>query len=744
MRSFVVVASRLVVATLALGCLALAQAAENNGPVRRAQPAAAIDPGRLLVVWNSAAETNKQAKLAAIAKISGVTVATTRELTPRIQLLHLATRSRADAEATLATLRADPRIRHADYDYRRFALVLPNDPGFANQWYLQAVQAAAIHAQVAWDVSAGATGIVIADLDTGVRYDHPDLARATAAGKLLPGYDFVSPDTGGGFLSANDGDGRDADASDPGDWITSAESSSGPFQGCDIGSSSWHGTRTAGLLGALSNNGVGIAGTDWNSYVLPVRVLGKCGGYDSDIIDGMRWAAGLSVAGAPANPYPARVINMSLGGTGACPIAYQSVFNELASIGVAIVVSAGNSGGPVAVPANCPGAIAVAGLRHIGTKVGFSSLGPEIALSAPGGNCVNASGACLFSIDTLTDLGTTTPVGPGYTDQINYNVGTSFSAPLVTGVAALMLSVNQNLQPAHIRDRLRLGATKPFPVNSTPDPITLVPPPTCHVPADASDVQDFECNCTTATCGAGMLNAQGAMAEALRPIASVALPASVSAGNNVSLGGNRSVASCGRTIATYQWTVTSGSAVISNADQANASVPAPGSGSITVRLVVTDNLGATDAADITITPTSATSNVPTITPVAACPAAISVSQGGAPTATLSASPMSVTTGQASTLTWASTNATGCMASGAWLGSKAPSGSQSTGALAASSTYAITCNGPGGASSTRSVTVTVTAAPMGGGGGGGGGGSLGLWPLLGLGILLASTRRPVRH
>ena len=744
MRSISGVASRLVLVTLSLGCLSLTQAAEDNGPVRRSQQAAAIVPGRILVIWRSGAETNKQAKLAAIAKLSGVTVATSREISPRIQLLHLATSSRAVAEATLAKLRADPRIRHADYDYRRFALALPNDPRYAGQWYLQATQASAIRAQDAWDVTTGVSGIVIADLDTGVRYDHPDLARATAAGKLLPGYDFVSADFAGGFKAANDGNGRDADPSDPGDWITAAEAQSGAFQGCQSGDSSWHGTRTAGLIGALSNNGVGIAGTDWNSFVLPVRVLGKCGGFDSDIMDGMRWAAGLSVSGAPVNPYPARVINMSLGASGNCTLAYQDVFNELAAIGVTVVASAGNDGGPVDVPANCPGAVAVAGLRHIGTKVGFSNLGPEITVSAPAGNCVNTSGPCLFSIDTLTDLGTTTPMGPAYTDQTNFNVGTSFSAPLVSGVTALMLANNQNFVPAHIQKRLRLGATKPFPVNSTPDPTTGTPPPNCHVPVDGTDIQNFECNCTFATCGGGMLNAQGAMIEAVKPIASVALPATVSSGNNVSLGGSRSVASCGRTIASYAWTALLGTPVIANADQANASVAAPAAGDvIMVRLTVTDNMGATDTADITIDSVSATSSVPTITPVNPCPAAISVPQVSAPTATLTANPMTITAGQSATLTWSSTNATACTASGAWLGSKAASGSESTGVLGDTSTFTLTCDGLGGTSSAQSVVVNVTAV-ISSSGGGGGGGLLGLMSLLGLTAVLAVTRRPIRH
>ena len=170
---------------------------------------------------------------------------------------------------------------------------------------------------------------MIADIDTGVRFDHPDLLRAGLGGRLLPGYDFVAEDqspTNGAalntFLIANDGDGWDPDPSDPGDWINSSDQANTtlfPATDCAIADSSWHGTRVVGILGALTNNGVGLAGMTWNPYLLPVRALGKCGGYDSDIIAGMHWAAGLSVTGVPDNPYPARIINLSLGGPGSCP-----------------------------------------------------------------------------------------------------------------------------------------------------------------------------------------------------------------------------------------------------------------------------------------------------------------------------------------------------------------------------------------------------------------------------------------
>ena len=216
-------------------------------------------------------------------------------------------------------------------------------------------------------------------LDTGVRFEHPDLLRLAQAGKLLDGFDFVSQTP-----FANDGNGRDADASDPGDFVTMAETQAAPFTTCEPSNSSWHGTRVSSLIAAVTNNAEGIAGSGWNTLILPVRVLGKCGGIDSDIITGMRWAAGIPVVGLPVNPTPAQIINLSLGGSGACSAAYQAAVDEITAQGVLIVASVGNDGGAVSAPANCSGVLGVTGIRHAGTKVGFSNLGPGAGIGAPG------------------------------------------------------------------------------------------------------------------------------------------------------------------------------------------------------------------------------------------------------------------------------------------------------------------------------------------------------------------------
>ena len=425
-----------------------------------------LKPGSLLLAKDAlSGATRKPAHAKALGERLGLALDDGAALSERAQVV-LAKRISSVELAQRLARQSD--VEYAVPDEHRQILTAPNDPLYAagipgngpavGQWYLRApsgVVASSIDIETAWNVTLGDPAIVVAVVDTGVRYEHPDLLAVAAGGKLLPGYTMISQSA-----VANDGDGRDADASDPGDWVTSAEGNNrfSQFYKCPAGNSSWHGTQVSGIIAAITNNGVGMASVGPNLRVLPVRVLGKCGGFDSDIIAGMRWAAGLSVPGVPANPTPARVINLSLGGAGACPAAYSDAVSEITAAGTVIVAAAGNSAGHALItPANCKGVIAVAALRHVGTKVGFSDLGPDVAIAAPGGNCVNITpgSACLYPILTTSDLGTTAPVGPTYTDSFNASLGTSFSAPLVSATAALLLSVNPALTPQEVRQALQ-------------------------------------------------------------------------------------------------------------------------------------------------------------------------------------------------------------------------------------------------------------------------------------------------
>jgi len=564
---------------------------------------------------------NQSSNSEALARRTGLTLQLKREISERLVATHIELADR-DPDQALAALRADPQVEYVAPDHRRYAHSAPNDSLFGGQWYLQTAQVSSVNAVAAWDHELGSTGVVIAVLDTGVLYDHPDLGRADRGGKLLPGFDFVT-----GTAQANDGGGRDADPSDPGDWVSDGDRSNSAFTGCEISNSSWHGTRVAGMVGALTNNAAGVAGLDWNSFILPVRVLGKCGGIDSDILAGMRWAAGLHVNGVADNPTPARILNMSLGSDGVCEPSYRDVINELTARKVLVVISAGNEGTLVSSPANCPGVAAVAAIRHAGSKVGFSSLGPEVTIAAPGGNCVNINGGpCLFSLDTTSNTGTTAPATHSFTDQINNNLGTSFSAPIVSGIAALMVSRNNNLSTAQLLARLREGA-RPFPSTVSDAPAIQA----CHVPADAQDFQLEQCLCTTSTCGAGMVDAANSVSAADRPIAAVSLPGTVAPGQNVSLVATGSAAACGRTLSSFAWTVLSPSSnppAISGANTATASLVAPAIDDVTLRLIVTDDQGHTDTAEVLVEPTRASSTAPVSAGSGAC--AVAVTSGPTP------------------------------------------------------------------------------------------------------------------
>jgi serine protease len=597
---------------LSIGAAALTAApaaAAERGPLRRAVPAAPTETeARVIVKYRSDASLTRALSATgttatalpqqaqALGARMGLALTDGRTIGSRSQVIKGQGIGSRELAARLA---AQPDVEYAVVDGRMHALALPNDPLLPNgqtgtpavgQWYLRAPTSAtianassvvsSINAPAAWNITTGSSSVVVAVLDTGIRADHPDLAA-----KLLPGYDFISTAT----VSA-DGDGRDADPSDPGDFTTAGQ--------CGTGSaaegSSWHGTQTAGLIGAATNNGVGMAGVGYNVMLLPVRVLGKCGGYDSDIIAGMLWAGGLSNS-PNQNPYPAKVINLSLGAPPGCAQSYQDAVNQLTAAGVVVVAAAGNDGLAVGSPANCVGAIAVAGVRHVGTKVGYSDLGPEVSIAAPAGNCVNSSGTCLFPLLTTSNKGTSTPVttlagGAVYTDgDTDPSLGTSFSAPLVAGTVGLMLSANPALTPAQVLSFLKSSA-RPFPSTGAGTAVA-----TCTAPSAAA--QNAECYCTRSTCGAGLLDAGAALALAANGTAVANVNASataVVAGTAITLDGSASRGGAAAPVTSYLWEITSGAALasfVSATNAVNATLLPGAAGTVVVRLTVTDSAG---------------------------------------------------------------------------------------------------------------------------------------------------------
>jgi serine protease len=332
-----------------------------------------------------------------------------------------------DALFAAERMQNDPAVQYADPVKRVQASRTANDPLFRVQWGLSD-PIAGINAPDAWDISTGASDVVVAVVDTGV-LAHPDLA-----GRLLPGYDFVSDP-----VRANDGDGRDADATDPGDWTWEHECSSGSLDT----PSSWHGTFVAGIIAADGDNAGGIAGVDWNAKILPVRVMGKCGGTDLDALEGVLWSAGLRVAGAPLNRWPARVINLSLGGYGPCSSAMQQAIDAALIQGAAVVAAAGNDAEDVAdtSPANCAGVITVSAHQRSGERAGYSNYGPRVDVSAPGG-----AGEVEDWVVSLSNSG-----DDFVEDDITaYGIGTSFAAPHVSGIASLLISKNRMLTPGKV------------------------------------------------------------------------------------------------------------------------------------------------------------------------------------------------------------------------------------------------------------------------------------------------------
>jgi len=397
--------------------------------------------------------------------------------------------SASEATALMQQIAADPAVLHVAPDYLRHAVkdirasdvTAPDDPYFAQyQWHMRAPDGHAepegdstvndyggADAAEAWTLADG-NGITVAVIDTGIT-QHPDLDTSLAD----DGYDFITDHV----ISGRDTDGRVPGGWDTGDWtnqdpwLSECTSSSNPPE-----ASSWHGTHVAGTIAELTNNNTGMAGVAGKARILPIRALGHCGGYDSDISDAIVWAAGGHVDGVPDNPHPAQVINLSLGGAGSCSAddPEGEAIAEANQLGATVVVAAGNDGADAAgyTPASCPGAIAVASVGITSRKAFYSNYGTRVDIAAPGGGIYAddaSSGSQTYTgfVWSTVNDGATVPTDPDYAGY----AGTSQATPHVTGTVALMQSARLAaglglLSPADVLADLTATAHAP---NVAPD-----------------------------------------------------------------------------------------------------------------------------------------------------------------------------------------------------------------------------------------------------------------------------------
>ncbi len=420
------------------------------GPL--ADPLALTD--RVIVRWSSVRAgppTVQSVRTGALsAALGGAAARFVRTTGSGAEVYQLGARFGRDAQGILAALRGMPGVASVEPDLWLTIADAPNDPYADSLWGLRdgapGRSPYGVDAPGAWSKTRG-DGLVVAVIDTGL------VAHTDLAGQSIHGYDMISDS-----WTARDGDAgppgdysdRDGNASDPGDWSTSSDF-------CGAGSSTWHGTHVAGTIAALANNGIGVFGGAPDVKIQPVRVLGRCGGYLSDIADGIRWAAGLSVLGVPTNPTPASVLNLSLGGASDnCPSDLQSAVTAARDAGAVVAVAAGNSSAKIAgfTPANCAGAFPVAATRSDGTRASFSNFGMNVAIAGPGVGIWS-------TINSGTQGPNTTAAGSTYA---SYS-GTSMATPHVALAAALVMAANPALTPAQVENQLKSTAT-PFPPDS--------------------------------------------------------------------------------------------------------------------------------------------------------------------------------------------------------------------------------------------------------------------------------------
>jgi serine protease len=641
MRHFAAV----VIAAASIGVSAIAGSAGHVSPkhalakgtvaTAKAKPEQPV--GRLIVKLRDGATLGPdgvRARLREFEAVAGVGLTHVRELAGGSSLVGLnAAVPLTQAKSIAAALALRPGVEYAEPDVMFRRLAVPNDPRYAEwQWNLfeptatftgalisgngskSAVAAGGANLPPAWDVTQGGSGaVVVAVIDTGI-VNHPDLngivtpAPYVPSGRFVGGYDFISASVGSPTLPlnyvANDGDGRDADPTDPGDWLTAGEVCPDGFAGPE--DSSWHGTHMAGVVAASANNGTGIAGVGWNVRVQPLRALGKCGGALTDIADAIRWAAGLDVAGVLPNPTPARVISLSLGSTEQCTAHTQSAVDAAIAAGSVVVAATGNESDIELIsPANCRGVIAVTAHTINGENADYANIGTATTISAPGGGSPIVLGSGGATDDSnWTGYYIWSTLLYGATDPSSFDAqgrtgaayggftGTSVAAPHVAGAAALVKSLLPSASVDQVRGFL-VNNVRAFPAGSA-----------C---ATGGAFQGM--------CGAGLLDVSAAVSRAVLSAAPVIVsgPQSLSIveGQTATL----AVTAAGAATLTYQWK--RNGVDIAGATSPSYTTPALSVGDSGTRysVSVTNALGSVTSPEATVTVTPVSTGGPVSPPV---------------------------------------------------------------------------------------------------------------------------------
>lgn len=365
----------------------------------------------------------------------------------------------AATRSLVKSLEANPQVKSAFPNWVLSATALPNDTLYPLQeWHY-----GQLNLPAAWDVETGATEkVTVAVLDTGM-FDHPDVQWA-AAGANFANWTGTEPGEGEGPID------------DP----------------HTVPGGNTHGTHVAGTIGAVTDNGSGVAGVNWNVDVMPVKVLGANGSSTTaGILEGLIWVTGYDdpAYGGWVNTNIPRVVNMSLGGNHLepCPEPMDDLFAELASLRITTVVSAGNSGLPFDTyfPSSCPSVITVGATGPTGARAYYSSFGLQVDVMAPGGDeDYDHPANPAYWAGILSTMETDS--GPGY----GFLQGTSMAAPHVAGVVSLMVAREPSLTTAQIRERLHNAS---------------VPLTKAECWANTAALNDFN------LCGAGLLDAAAAV-----------------------------------------------------------------------------------------------------------------------------------------------------------------------------------------------------------------------------------------